>query len=167
MATVTPYEVKKCGVRFDPPAVVVLYKIIKTGKLHRRTMPLRSFSKNSGVARYADELKSTSRHQKYLESVPKHQLEKLIMIVKDKLNGVTLEDSLQKNKGLDTVDPDEDLNVVDEQTLKRKKEIMDHGFEKNRKVLGDADFQYDVEKDFDGPIESCEWDSDGDSDNEF
>ncbi|KAK2151057.1 hypothetical protein LSH36_377g02033 [Paralvinella palmiformis] len=167
MSTTKQYVVKKCGVRFDPPAVVLIYQVKSTGKLHRRTMPLRCFSKRSVVSRFAEELKTESRHKKYLDDVPMQQLEKLITIIKDKLNGIDLETSLEKNKGLDTVDPNEDLNVVDEETLKRKKAIMDQTFEKNRKLPGDPDFQYDVEKDFDVAIESCEWDSDNDSDNEF
>ena len=44
---------------------------------------------------------------------------------------------------------------------------MEETFLKNSKKIGDPDFQYDIEVDFDagGTIESCDWDS-GD-DNEF
>lgn len=69
---------------------------------------------------------------------------------------------------MDAIDPEEDLNKVDENTLKIKKAIMDQTFEKNRKRPDDPGFQYDVEVNFDdGPIESCEWDSDKDSDEGF
>jgi len=45
---------------------------------------------------------------------------------------------------------------------------MDATFEKNRKKREDPDFKYDVEVDFEqGAIESCEWDSDKESDEEF
>ena len=56
---------------------------------------------------------------------------------------------------------------VDEEVLKRKKAIMAASFAKHSKKIGDPDFQYDIEVDFDagGTIESCDWDS-GD-DNEF
>ena len=156
---------KRCGVRFDPPAVVITY--MTKGKLHRRTMPLRNFNKRSGVNRVAEELKSSSRHKKYLEQLPLTQLEKLITIIHDKLNGLSLDASLRKNKGLDTLDPEEDLNKVDEVTLKRKKAIMASTFDKNKKVIGDPGFEYDVEVDFEGgAIESCDWDS-NESDNEF
>ena len=130
-------------------------------------MPLRNFNKRSGVSRVAEELKESSRHKKYLDQLPLTQLEKLITIIHDKLNGMPLNESLKKNKGLDTIDPEEDLNKVDESTLVRKKAIMEGTFAKNKKTRGDADFQYDVEVDFEGgAIESCDWDSDA-SDNEF
>ncbi len=161
-------RLKRCGVRFSPAAVIILYTHGTSGKTHRRTMPLRNFNKNSGITRVAQELKTNPRHKKYLASMPIQQLEKLIAILRDKLKGVSLEESLVKNKGLDTVDPEEDLNKVDEVTLKRKKAIMDQMFEAHQKKPGEDGFQYDIEVDFEGgAIESCDWDSGKESDNEF
>ena len=54
---------QKCGVRFDPPAIVLIYTVKPSGKLHRRTMPLRHFNRHSGVSRVAEELKTNSRHK--------------------------------------------------------------------------------------------------------
>lgn len=131
-------------------------------------MPLRNFNKNSGVERVALELQNNARHKKYLDKLPLHQLEKMISIIKDKLNGLSMDEILKKNKDIDKIDPEEDLNKVDEDTLKYKKAVMDQVFEKNRKKPGDLDFKYDVEVDFEGgAIESCDWDSDNDTDNEF
>lgn len=160
------YLLKKCGVRFDPPAVVITYVVKASGKLHRRTMPLRNFNKNSGVSRVAEELKGNGRHKKYLEGLPLPQLEKLVTLIKDHLNGVTLEESVAKNKTMDTLDPEEDLNKLTDEQLKQKKAIMDMTFEKNRKKPGDPDFQYDVEVDFmeGGDIESYDWDSGSETD---
>ena len=160
---------KKCGVRFDPPAVIITY-ISTNGKLHRRTMPLRNFNKRSGVPRVAEELKNNTRHRKYLEHLPLPQLEKLVSIIRDKMNGITLENSLRMNAKLTDLDPEEDLNKVDAETLKRKKALMEEAFNKNRKQIGDEDFVYDVEVDFEGgggggTVETCEWDSN--SDDEF
>ena len=112
----------------------------------------------------AQELKTNQRHEKYLQSVPLPQLEKLVTLIHDKLNGLSLDESLKKNQGMDTINPEEDLNKVDEKTLAKKKTIMETAFEKNRKKPGDADFQYDVEVDFDGAIEHCDWDSASDND---
>jgi len=156
---------KRCGIRFDPPAIVITYVTKPGSKLHRRTMPLRNFNKKSGVRRVTNELKSNERHKKYLDQVPLHQLEKLITVIHDKMNGITLEDSLKKNKEINTIAPNEDLNRVDEDTLQRKKAVMEQSFEKHSKKRGDSDFEYDVEVDFEGAIESCDWDSG--SDNEF
>lgn len=158
---------KRCGVRFTPPALIVIYTN-DGGKLHRRTMPLRNFNKNSGVARIVQEMKENKRHEKYLRQMSALQLEKLVMILHDHLNGMSLDESVQRNKGIDTVDPEEDLNKLDDEMLKRKKEIMDATFEKNRKKPDDPDFEYNVEQDFgQGTIESCDWDSDKESDEGF
>ena len=60
------------------------------------------------------------------------------------------------------------LLQVDETTLKIKKSVMEQTFEKNRKRPDDPDFRYDVEVDFgSGQVETCEWDSDKDSDDGF
>ncbi|XP_064615173.1 centrosomal protein of 19 kDa-like [Liolophura sinensis] len=156
------YIPKKCGVKFDPPAIVLSYEVKATGKLHRRTMPLRSFTKNSAVAKAVEDLRTCPRHKKYLDGVTAVQLERLVTIIKDKLNGMSLESSIAKNQQMDTINPEEDLNKVDEDTLRRKKAAMESTFEKNRKKPGDSDFQYDIEVEFDdGPLESCDWDSDG------
>jgi len=56
------------------------------------------------------------------------------------------------------------LLQVDDIALNFKKAVMDQTFEKNRKRPDDPDFKYDVEVDFtSGPIETCDWDSDGDN----
>ena len=99
-----------------------------------------------------------------------------------------------RNDRIHHIDPEEDLNKVrmlsqqskvrvyfaitcalyvialkvDEEVLKRKKAIMEESFRRNCKKIGDPDFQYDVEVDFDtGAIESADWDSGDDVDNEF
>jgi centrosomal protein CEP19 len=61
------------------------------------------------------------------------------------------------------------LLQVDDLTLNIKKAVMEQTFEKNRKRPDDPDFKYEVEVEFDnGPLETCEWDSDDkESDNEF
>jgi len=105
-------EVKllKCGVRFAPPAVIVTYAA--SGKTRQRTMPLRNFSKNSGVQRVATELKQNSRHKRYLEGMPVAQLEKLVSMLHDQLSGMSRHDVIAKAQSLEHIDPDEDLNKV-------------------------------------------------------
>ena len=100
----------KCGVRFEPPAVVLTYT--SGEKTRRRTMPLRNFTKNSGVQRVANELRQTSRHSRYLEALPPAQLEKLIAMIHDYLNGKSKQSIIEKARTLDRIDPEEDLNKV-------------------------------------------------------
>ncbi|PIK44296.1 putative centrosomal protein [Apostichopus japonicus] len=164
-------EPSKCGIKIEPPALVLTYLDGKTGKKRQRTMPLRNFTSRVGVTRVAEELKSNPRHRKYLESVPTLQMEKLFRIIQERLRGLSLNDSLDKVKEELKVDPDEDLNKLNDAELKTKKHIMDESFEKNRKKQEDPDFVYDVEVDFEnvgGPaIESSGWDSGSDSDLDF
>jgi len=57
------------------------------------------------------------------------------------------------------------LMQVHDIELNFKKAVMDQTFEKNRKRPNDPDFKYDVEVDFAaGPVETCDWDSDDDND---
>ena len=53
---------------------------------------------------------------------------------------------------------DEDLNKLNDSQLKKKKAEMDVEFEKNNIKKGDANFQYDVRKEFDNEQYAAEWD---------
>jgi len=112
MALLGKEEVKllKCGVRFSPPAVIVTYTV--SGKTRRRIMPLRNFSKNSVVQHVAAELRQNSRHKRYLEGMPVAQLEKLVLMLHDQLNGMSRDEIIARARSLDRIDPNEDLNKV-------------------------------------------------------
>ncbi|XP_045201452.2 centrosomal protein of 19 kDa-like [Mercenaria mercenaria] len=162
-------EVQKCGVKFDPPAIMIVYNDKGSQKHRQRTMPLRDFTKNTNIEKAAEELLANPRHGKYVSQIPKAQLVRLVTIIRDKLNGMSLEASLARNDAMDKIDPEENLNTVDEETLKRKKAVMDRTFEKHQLKPDDPDFKYDIEKEFDEQdvIESG-WDSGDDgSDLEF
>ena len=53
---------------------------------------------------------------------------------------------------------DEDLNKLNDSELKKKKAEMDVEFEKNNIKKGDANFQYDIRKEFDHEQYAAEWD---------
>ncbi|KAJ8278075.1 hypothetical protein GJAV_G00083540 [Gymnothorax javanicus] len=42
------FVAKRCGVKFDPPSIVLVYEDGKTKKMRKRIMPVRNFSKFSG-----------------------------------------------------------------------------------------------------------------------
>ncbi|CAL1528613.1 unnamed protein product [Lymnaea stagnalis] len=154
-------EILKCGVKFDPPALVLNYKDRKTGKLRQRSMPLRNFNKNTGIDHFMEDLKSNPRHSKFIRLLSPAQLVRLLTIVKDKLSGLSLEASIARNDAMDSLNPEENLNKVDPETLQRKKLVMDSSFEKKRKRPGDPDFQYNIEVEFDtAAVETSGWDSD-------
>lgn len=107
----------------------------------------------------AERLKNHLRHRDYLEGVSQRQLEKLHIILRDHMQGFSLERSL----ALFRLDPDEDLNKLDEEELARKKGQMDELFEKNRRHKDDPDFVYDLEVDFTkSTAEKCSWDEGSD-----
>ncbi|XP_015924512.2 centrosomal protein of 19 kDa [Parasteatoda tepidariorum] len=147
----------KIGVRFKQPAIVLLYQSGAT--FRKRIMPIRGLKKNSSVALIASDLKD--HHEKYLQNVPDFKVEKMLRLIQNDMKGLDLEESLQELAKEFTIDPDQNLNDVDDFTLRKKKELMDVSFEKNRKKPGDPDFQYDIEVDFsaEAGIESSIWDS--------
>ncbi|XP_068135255.1 centrosomal protein of 19 kDa [Hyperolius riggenbachi] len=160
MATMR-YKAMKCGIRFESPAIILLYENSE-GKTRRRIMPIRNFSKFSDCSRAAEQLKNNPRHKQYLEQVSLKQLEKLYKILRGHLKGDSLQVTLNGIKKEETIDPDEDLNKLDDKELAKRKSIMDDIFEKNRKKKDDPDFEYNVEVNFtqDKVVETCGWDED-------
>ncbi|XP_014429965.2 centrosomal protein of 19 kDa [Pelodiscus sinensis] len=161
------YVAKKCGIRFQPPSIVLIYEDENKNSARQRIMPVRNFSKFSDCSRAAEQLKNNPRHKAYLKGVSLQQLQKLYSLLKGHLQGQSLAQSLKQSQQEETIDPEEDLNKLDDKELAKRKSIMDELFEKNRKKKDDPDFTYNVEVEFprDEQLESCGWDAE--SDNEF
>uniref|UniRef100_A0A803JX23 Centrosomal protein of 19 kDa n=1 Tax=Xenopus tropicalis TaxID=8364 RepID=A0A803JX23_XENTR len=111
-------------------------------------------------SRAAEQLKNNPRHKDYLDLVSLRQLEKLYKLLKGHLKGESLKVTLEEIKKEETIDPEEDLNKLDDKELAKRKHVMDELFEKNRKKKDDPDFEYEIEVDFtkDEQAESCGWD---------
>uniref|UniRef100_A0A1A8L357 Centrosomal protein of 19 kDa n=1 Tax=Nothobranchius pienaari TaxID=704102 RepID=A0A1A8L357_9TELE len=153
------FEAKRCGVQFTPPSIVLLYVHTDTKKMRKRIIPVRSFSKYSDCSLAAENLKNHPRHRDYLDRVSQSQLEKLHIILRDHLQGFSLEHSLASFQ----LNADEDLNKLDDEILARKKGQMDKLFEMNKKHKDDPDFVYDLEVDFGKKTqEKCSWDEESD-----
>ena len=153
------YTPRQCGVKFDPPALVLYYVINATGKVHRRSMPLRNFSVKSNVDEMAANLKS-GKHKRYLENIPTEQIQRLLSKIKEQLP--------QKKDDASSNMEVEDLNKLSDNELNKKKAEMDEVFEEHRVKPGDEGFQYDVEVDFENGKNVSGWDSDDDdSDPDF
>ncbi|XP_024067727.1 centrosomal protein of 19 kDa [Terrapene carolina triunguis] len=161
------YVAKKCGIRFQPPSVILIYEDENKNRARQRIMPIRNFSKFSDCSRAAEQLKNNPRHQAYLQGVSLQQLQKLYSLLRGHLQGKSLAQSLEQIQQEETIDPEEDLNKLDDKELAKRKSIMDELFEKNRKKKDDPDFTYNVEVEFPQVerLESCGWDAE--SDNEF
>jgi len=162
-------EPLKLGVKFTPPKLVVLYRDGRSGKTHRRSMPLRRLNKNlKDLDMLVADLVEDPNHHRYLKNIPKHQILRMMNIIQDHMKGISLENSLGAIAKLERIDPVEDLNKIDADALARKKMVMDESFERNRKKFGEEGFEYDVEVDFGKDngleVETCEWDDDDDDD---
>ncbi|RMC02276.1 hypothetical protein DUI87_21443 [Hirundo rustica rustica] len=162
-ATMT-FIAQKCGICFRPPSIILIYRDSSQDKTRQRIMPVRNFSKFSDCSRAAEQLKNNPRHKAYLEGVSQRQLQKLYSLLRGHLEGQSLAESLEKFRQEETIDPEEDMNKLDDKELAKRKSIMDELFEKNRKKKDDPDFVYNVEVDFplDEQLESCTWDIESD-----
>ncbi|XP_064291744.1 centrosomal protein of 19 kDa [Passer domesticus] len=159
-----PFSAQKCGICFQPPSIILIYRDNSQDKTRQRIMPVRNFSRFSDCSRAAEQLKNNPRHKAYLEGVSLHQLQKLYSLLRGHLEGHSLSESLERFHQEETIDPEEDMNKLDDKELAKRKSIMDKVFEKNRKKKDDPDFVYNVEVDFpqDEQLESCAWDMESD-----
>ncbi|XP_014676199.1 PREDICTED: centrosomal protein of 19 kDa-like [Priapulus caudatus] len=153
---------QKCGVRFKPPTLVIVYAHNDTGKLRKRSMPVRLLKQESKVSQVAEELCQHPKHGMYLKKIPLWQLEKMLCLMQNKLKGLSLDESLEATTQEYSINANEDLNKLDDEALEKKKTVMSESFEKNRKKPGDLDYVYDIEVDFNSVNASgqSEWDSD-------
>ncbi|XP_066503587.1 centrosomal protein of 19 kDa [Hoplias malabaricus] len=150
----------QCGIKFDPPSIILIYKTEDRGKARKRVIPVRNFSQYSDCNRSAERLKHNFRHAQYLESVPLAQLERLHIVLRDHLRGLSIEESLAIQRSSDP--HKEDLNKLSDEELSRRKAQMDVLFECNRRHKDDPDFVYDLEVKFPEKSvqEPCSWDED-------
>lgn len=142
---------KKFGIRFTPPALILVYEDKnKNNKLRKYVMPIRNFRTSSSVNFVAQNLKS--RHEKMLDPVSTIQIEKMLRILQEHLKGTDTEEAIEVANKEFNVSPDEDLNKLGDDEIKRKKQIMDETFNKNRIKPGDPDFVYDKRIDFEKDV---------------
>lgn len=141
--------------------MILIYENENEGKSRQRIMPVRNFSKFSDCTRAAEQLKNNPRHKTYLEQVSLKQLEKLFAFLRGHLQGQSLAETKEQIQRQTTIDPEEDLNKLDDKELAKRKSIMDELFEKNQKRKDDPGFVYDVEVEFpqEEQLLSCSWDA--------
>jgi centrosomal protein CEP19 len=158
-------KMQKIGVRFHPPTVFLFYTDISTGKLRRRTVTLDDFTKTTNITDYANELHNdkTIRKRNLFCYVPLRRLERLLFVLKEgQTSNLSKNDIEKKLNQFDKLDTNEDLNKLDDDTLKHKKLIMNESYEKNHIDPSSKDFVYDVAVDFEpikGEEHASEWDS--------
>ncbi|XP_042858988.1 centrosomal protein of 19 kDa-like [Penaeus japonicus] len=150
-------EPKRLGIRAQPPALILIYRNAD-GRERQRTMPVRFLNKFGPVEKVLKELKE--RHKEHLEKVPDLRMEKMLRILQESQKGRSVDEAVS-NIGRDyDLDPNQDLNKLNDEQLNRKKKIMDSTFQKNQLKPGDQGYEYDKQVDFDN-VEKVEagWDS--------
>lgn len=160
------YIPKKCGIRFSPPALILVYEDkLRKNELRKRIMPIRNFRTSSSVNFVAQDLKL--RHEKVMQSVSTLQVEKMLRVLQEHMKGAELFEAVQIVSKEFSVGSDEDLNKLGDDVLRRKKEIMDQTFSKNQIKPEDPEFIYDKQVDFDQNVtEKVEsgWDAEDNDD---
>lgn len=146
---------KKIGVVYTPPSIVLLYS--DNGTYKKRNMPLRDLNDSCDCHQLANRLKT--RHKKQLENINIIRLEKLIRLAQENLKGNSKAQALKLVKDEFSVNPGEDLNKLSDKELQRRKDIMDLNFEKNSIPKGHPDYVYDKEVEYEGHKVSNEWDT--------
>ncbi|OQR72214.1 centrosomal protein of 19 kDa-like [Tropilaelaps mercedesae] len=148
------------------PKLVVIFEksekalaISSKKRYRKKTMPIRGLYRHSDLKLIATEM---CKKHAILTQLSRLQVEKLLAIVQETLKGASVAEAIRTATQKYTLDPDEDLNRLDDKTLQVKKQLMSESFEKNALKPGDPGFQYDVEVDFNNFETSAGWDSDSD-----
>ena len=168
---------KKCGIRYEPPTLIVEYVVVATGKLHRRCMPLRNFTSASNPDTEARKFKSNPKHGKYLEKISQAKLSRILGKCIKYLKGASAITSkpvrLNLDDDLDLLGGntnDMDMNKLGDSELMFEKSKMNRDFFDKQIKPGDEEFKYDKEVDYGsgklGDVE-CEWDESEGSDFSF
>ncbi|KER24745.1 hypothetical protein T265_07635 [Opisthorchis viverrini] len=109
-------EVRRCGIRRDPPALVVVYHLgLKTRK---RTIKLADVRDKSVVDLFNELMRDPST-KNLLQNVPKAQLMRLLTILRDLIHNVPLHESIKRCDEEDVISSGEDLNTVHPDLLER------------------------------------------------
>ena len=163
---ITMYVPKKCGIRYEPPTLVIEYVVLATGKLHRRCMPLRDITGNSNADTEARKFKSSPKHGKYLEKISQEKLSRVLGKCIKYLKGSAAISTKPVRLNLDDDDimggsggmgPDIDLNKMNDSELHFEKSKMQRDFLGKQIKPGDPEFEYDKEVDFgSGKLEDVE-----------
>lgn len=169
---------KKCGIRYEPPTLILEYVVVATGKVHRRSMPLRDLAPSSDPTTQARKLKNSPKHGKYLEKVTQDRLVRVLGKCVKYLKGasaITAGAGRARPVRLDLsgddllgTPADMDMNKLPDSELAHEKSKMSRDFADKQIKPGDAGYEYEKEVDFgEGNLGAVEWDEDEDEESDF
>lgn len=148
-------QAKKIGVIFNPPTLLLLYKI--GNKYKKLCMPVRELSVTSDCSVLAARLQA--RHKKQMSTINIISIERMIRLIQEVMKGHSKSAALDIVASEYQLNPDEDLNTLTDKQLNRRKAIMDLNFKKNNIDKDHPDYVYDKEVVFEGEKKTSNWDT--------
>jgi centrosomal protein CEP19 len=111
----TSIQPLKLGLRFDPAALVLVYKDDATKKLRRRVIPTRNIDILTDIKVFTKTFRMNDKYKKYFENISEKRVEKVLFLLQDHLKGYSLKESISRFKKVeekvvkkDSDDDDED-----------------------------------------------------------
>ncbi|EEB10572.1 conserved hypothetical protein [Pediculus humanus corporis] len=147
----------KCGIRVEPPGLVIVYKTNDEKKLKRKIIPLKKYTPFVDVDVTFEKL----RQRNDLKQIPSIKIKKMIRLLQEiTINGKTMEEGVEIIKNDYELKLNENLNKLSTKELNVQKELMDTLFIKNQIKKDDVDFVYDKRIQFSGEKINSDWDFD-------
>ncbi|CAL1166425.1 unnamed protein product [Cladocopium goreaui] len=154
---------RRFGLNYDPPAIILEYLEVSTGKLFHRKVALKRLRSSTDPARVAEKLRQVNRPLLTEDSgVAFEQIVSLVKKLQDSMHQKSSTASAE-TKVPDEIDYHEaNLNKLSDNELARHKAKMNTSFLANQMKPGDNGFVYDMRVDFPDADQSCGWDSEED-----
>ena len=88
----------KLGVRFNPSAIVLVYRDEKSKKLRQRVIPTRNIDILTDIKVFSKTFRMNEKHKKFFENISEKKLDKILFILQDHLKGYSLKESIDRVK---------------------------------------------------------------------
>jgi centrosomal protein CEP19 len=149
-ASFPDYQPKRFGLKYTPPMITLEYLVPSTGKLYHHKIRVRNLTAATDEAQVLAHIKH--RHAIYL-GTSKITDDQLLGLLR-KLKAHACEEEVDYHTF--------DLNKLPPEEVKQHKDRMEGLFRQNSKQPGDEDYEYDLRRDFQPPVEKSEWDEEED-----
>ena len=142
MATAANITPIKLGVKFHPPALILIYN--EKSKLRKRAIPVKSFDLLTNIQLHVEKFKLSPKYRKYFEKIQNLKIEKMFFILQDNMKGYTLEESKRRaEKYEDSKNTDVDLTELTTENVVR--ETLNKKYSTNFNNTYDDDDFHDTE----------------------
>lgn len=162
-------SLRRFGLNFDPPSLVLEYERVGSGRLFHRRIGLRRLGPSSDPSRTAEKIRRQNKALLAEDQVPFEQLVSVVARLQAKQGGEKATPAVppavasEGIEDLPELEGDLDLNKLSTEELDRYKARMDVEYYRNQSKPGDPGFKYDVRVDHElgEDAASCGWDDSG------